>query len=102
MYFFELINSFIHSGYFYSASSRTLLLRGAPDTAWILCQSFTPKSHRQLQVKDLPRVPTWLLEQDSNPRPFERKATNLPMSHQAPINVLLLISILVFFNIWIQ
>jgi len=36
-----------------------LLLRGATDTARILCQSFTPKRHRQLRVKDLPKVPTW-------------------------------------------
>ena len=35
--------SFIHSGYFYSASSSPLLLRSAPDTAEILCRSFTPK-----------------------------------------------------------
>jgi|SRR6218665_1277819 len=48
-------HSFIHSGYFYSASSSPLLLRGAPDTAWILLGSFTPKHHRQLRVKDCPR-----------------------------------------------
>ena len=47
----------IHSGYFHSASSSPLLLRGALDTAWILCWSFMPKRHRQLQVKDLPKVP---------------------------------------------
>ena len=41
-------HSFIHSGYFYSASSSPLLLRGAPDTARILCRNFTPKRHRQL------------------------------------------------------
>src|SRR6218665_2459407 len=29
-----------------------LLLRGAPDTALILCRNFTPKRHRQLRVKD--------------------------------------------------
>src|SRR6218665_3835618 len=34
---------FIHSCYFYNASSSPLLLGGAPDTAWILCRSFTPK-----------------------------------------------------------
>src|SRR6218665_330070 len=45
---------FIHSGHFYSASSSPLLLRRAPDTARILCRSFTPKRHRQLRVKDLP------------------------------------------------
>ena len=35
--------SFVHSGYFYSASSSPLLLRGNPDTARILCRIFTPK-----------------------------------------------------------
>src|SRR6218665_3830618 len=73
----------IHSSYFYSASFSQLLLRGAPDTAWILCRSFMPKRHRQLQVKDLSKVPTWRLERDSNPRPLGRKATNLLMRHQA-------------------
>src|SRR6218665_1922624 len=60
-------HSFIHSGYFYSTSSSPLLLRGAPDTARILCQSFTLKRHRKLRVKDLPKVPTWQLEWDLNP-----------------------------------
>ena len=32
---------FIHSGYFYSASSSPLLLRGVPDTARILCRNMT-------------------------------------------------------------
>src|SRR6218665_1466641 len=45
--------SFIHSGYFCSAASNPLLLRGAPDTAQILCRSFAPKHHRQLRAKDL-------------------------------------------------
>src|SRR6218665_2247552 len=72
---------------FYIASSSPLLLRGAPDTARILCRSFTPKRHRQLQVKDLPKVPTWRLERDSNPLPFGRKASTLPMRHQAPQHV---------------
>ena len=30
-----------------------------PTTARILYRSFSPKRHRQLQVKDLPNVPTW-------------------------------------------
>jgi len=42
-----------------------------------------PKQHRPLRVKDLPMVPTWRLEQDSNRRPFGRKARNLLMSHHA-------------------
>src|SRR6218665_1915215 len=68
--YYSFIHSFIHSGHLYSASSVPPLLRGAPDTAWILCRSFTPKRHRQLRVKDLPKVHTWRL--DSNPTPFGR------------------------------
>src|SRR6218665_1338446 len=80
----SFIHSFIHSSYFYSASSSPLLLRGAPTTAQILCRSFTLKRHRQVRVKDLPKVLTWWQERDSNPRPFGRKAMNLPMSHHTP------------------
>src|SRR6218665_2827620 len=72
----KFIHSFIHSGYFYDASSSSL--RGVPDTAWILCQSFTLKRHRQLRVKDLPKVPTWWLERDSNPQPSGRQILTLP------------------------
>jgi len=79
-----MIHSFIHSGDFYSASSSSLLLRSAHDTERILCRSFTPKRHRQLRVKDFPKVPTWRLERYSNPQPFGRKAPNLPMSRHAP------------------
>ena len=61
--------SFIHSDHFYSASSSPFLLRSAPDTARILCRSFMPKRRRQLWVKDLPKVPTWRLERESNPQP---------------------------------
>jgi len=80
----KFIHSFIHPGYYYSLSSSPLLLRGTPGTAQILCRSFTPKCHRQLRMKDLPKVLTWWLELYSNPWPFGRKAPNLPMSHQAP------------------
>ena len=48
-----------------------------------LCQSFTQKGHRQLRVKDLPRVPMWRLEWDSNWRSSGWKAPNLLMSHHA-------------------
>src|SRR6218665_3816943 len=41
------------------------------------------------RVKDLPKVLAWRPERDSNPRPFERKATNLPMSHHAPRYIVL-------------
>jgi len=68
--------SFIHSDNFNSASSCPLTFRGAPDTARILCRSFMPKRHKQLWVNDLPNVPTWRLERDLNPQPFE--STNEP------------------------
>ena len=54
---------------------------GATDTVRILCRSFTLKRHRQL--RDLPEVPTWLLELDLNPRPSGRQVSTLPMSHHA-------------------
>src|SRR6218665_1672636 len=49
-------HSFIHSGYSCSTSSSPLLLRVAPNTALILCRSFTPKRHRQLRVKESPKI----------------------------------------------
>src|SRR6218665_1446693 len=70
-------NTFIHSFHF----SSPLLPRSALDTARTLSWSFTPKRHRQLRVKDLPKVPTWWPQRDSNPRPFCRKgfdSTNAP------------------------
>ena len=82
--------SFIHSDHFNSASSSPLLLRGALDAARILCRSFTPKRHRQLWVKNLPKVPVWRLERESNPWPIGRKASSLPMHHT--LIVLLIIS----------
>ena len=57
----------VNTGNLYSKSSSPLLLRGFPDTARILCWSFTPKRHGQLRARDLPKVLTWWLEHDSNP-----------------------------------
>src|SRR6218665_1347818 len=75
----SFIYSFIHSGHFCSASSSPLLVRSSPDTARILCRSFTPKRHRQLRVKDFRKVPTWRLQRDSKPRPSEGiESTNVP------------------------
>src|SRR6218665_751611 len=84
--FHSFIHSLIHSGYFYSASSSPLLLRGALDTVRVLFRSFTPKRHRKLRVKDLPKVHTWRLERGSNPRPSGRHASTLPMRHHAPFS----------------
>jgi len=76
---------FIHPGYLYSTFSSPLLLRSTHDKARIPSQSFKPKHHRQLRMKDLPKIPMWQLERNSNPWPFGRKALNLPMSHHAPM-----------------
>jgi len=55
-----------HSGNFYSAPSSPLLLRGAPDHSTDTVSEFHAEAHRQLQVKDLPKVPTWQLELESH------------------------------------
>src|SRR6218665_3868584 len=62
-------HSFIHSGHFYSAPSSPLLLRGAPDYGTDTVSEFHAEAHRQLQVKNLPKIPTWWLERESNSRP---------------------------------
>src|SRR6218665_1035735 len=56
------IHSFIHSGHFYSAISSPLLLRGAPDYNTDTVSEFHAETHSQLQVKALPKAPTWRLE----------------------------------------
>ena len=63
------IYSFIHSCHFYSAPSSPLLLRGAPDYSTDTVSEFHAEAHRQLQVKDLPKIPAWRLERESNQRP---------------------------------
>src|SRR6218665_1577042 len=73
------IHSFIHSGYFYSAFSSPLLLRGTIPTQYGYCVGVS--RHRKQRVKDFLKASTWRLERNSNPRPFGRKATNLPISH---------------------
>src|SRR6218665_314115 len=54
----EKIHSFIHSGHFYSAPSSPLPLRGAPDYSTDTVSEFHAEADRQLQIKDLPKVPT--------------------------------------------
>src|SRR6218665_2976600 len=61
---FQLIDSFIHSGHFYSAPSSPLLYRGTPDYSTDTVSEFHAEAHRQLQVKDLPKVPTWRPERE--------------------------------------
>src|SRR6218665_1960130 len=49
-----------HSGHFYSAPSSPLPLRGAPDYSTDTVSEFHAEAHRQLQVKDLPKVPPYM------------------------------------------
>ena len=53
------LRSFIHSGYFYSTSSSSLLLRGAQPQHCYCAGVNSPKCYRQLWGKDLPKVPMW-------------------------------------------
>src|SRR6218665_2702831 len=66
LFYFDL---FIYSGHFYSAPSSPLLLRGTPDYSTDTVSEFHAEAHRQMQVKNLPKVPTWWLDWESNPRP---------------------------------
>ena len=45
---------------------------------------FHAKTPEATASEEMPKVPTWRLERDSNLRFFGRKAWNLPMSHHAP------------------
>src|SRR6218665_1021894 len=49
--------------------------------AGVSCRSTTGNYK---SVKDLPKVPAWWLERDSNLQPFRRMASNLLMSHYTP------------------
>ena len=75
------LNSFIHSGHFYSTPSSPLLLGDAPDYSTDTVSEFHTEVHRQLQVKDLPKVPTWRLERESNPRPSGWESSSQPRHH---------------------
>ena len=86
---YYLINSFIHSGHFYSASSSLLLLIGAPDYSTDTVSEFHAEAHRQLWVKDLPKVPAWRLERESNPRPsgWESSTNATPRPVAQPMTI---------------
>ena len=74
----------IHSGYLFSASSSPLLLRGAPDTARILCRSFTPKRHRQLA--QCPYVAARMGFEPTTLRTKDVESTNAPPRPTTPTN----------------
>src|SRR6218665_2934171 len=83
----RVTHSFIHSFIHSLAISR------------IVCRSFMHMRYRQLRVKDLPKVPTWRLERDSNSRPFGRKAPNLPMS--PTLHMYIVLQCIVFYYFYV-
>jgi len=78
------IHSFIHSGHCYRAPLSPLLLRDAPDHSTDTVSGFHAEAHRQLQIKNMPKVPTWRLERESNPRPSGWKSSSKPRRHHVP------------------
>src|SRR6218665_1581702 len=59
----SFIHSIIHSGYFYSASSSPLLLRGAPDYCIDTVSELTHRSATSnCERRTCPKVPTWRIE----------------------------------------
>ena len=81
-------NPFIHSRYFYIASSSRLLFRGIPDYSIDTVTELTRQSATgNCKWRTCPRsLTTRRLEWDLNPRPSGRKAANLPLSHHAHNN----------------
>src|SRR6218665_651415 len=78
---------FIHSGYFYSASSNPLLLRGAPDYSIVTVSELKHRSATETVSEGLsqsPYVVAGVGFKISNLRPSGCKAPNLPLSHHAP------------------
>src|SRR6218665_886301 len=79
------IHSFIHLAISIAPLQVFYYSEALPTTARILYRSFTPKRHRQLQVKDLPKVLTWL-ERESTPRPSGLKSSPQPRRYHVPLN----------------
>src|SRR6218665_2487693 len=80
------VHSFIHSFYFYGASSSPLLLRGAPDSARIGLS--VPELHAEapqaIVSKGLARCPYVAARAGGEPMIFGRKASTLPKHYHAP------------------
>src|SRR6218665_200404 len=75
-------HSFIHSfirSFIQAISIATLQVRYY--SARILVPEFHAEAPQTIAIKNLPKVPTWRLEEDSDPRPSGRKASTLPMHH---------------------
>ena len=75
---FSYDNSFIHSGYFYSASSSPLLLRSASDTAWM--SEFLAESPQPTASEGLSKGPYMVARAGSEPITLTKgdESTNEP------------------------
>ena len=69
--------SFIHSAISIVPLQVLYYSEALPTTPHTVSE-FHAEAHRQLQVKDLPKVPTWRLERESNPRPSGWKSPSQP------------------------
>src|SRR6218665_389539 len=50
-----------------------------------LCRNLHAEALHATLMKDLPKVPTWRLERDLNPRPSRRKTSTLPIRHHVQL-----------------
>src|SRR6218665_1501612 len=76
--------SFIHYGHFYSAPSSPLLLRGAPDYSTDTVSELHADAQRQLQVKDLPKVPIMVARAGVEPTTLRLKAIDSTKAPPCP------------------
>src|SRR6218665_793769 len=86
IYICLFIYLFIYSGYFYSAFSSPLLLRGAPDTARIPCRSFTPKCHTSEGLSQVPYLAVSAVVKPMTLRTKGVDSTNGPPRPTTPVS----------------
>src|SRR6218665_1169027 len=82
----ELIQSFIHS-FIYAISIGPLQVRyysKALPTQHGYCAGVSGQSATGNRVKDLPKVPTWRLERDSNPLPTTIRSKGIDSTNAPP------------------
>ena len=87
--------SFIHSGYFYRASSSPLLLRGAPDTARILSE-FHAEAPQATMSEGLAQGPYVAARVGVEPMTFRTKgvdSTNVPPTPHKSLSFLVILNL---------
>ena len=80
----EGIHSFIHSGYFYSASSSPLLLRGAPNYSIDTVSEFHAEAPQATASEGLAQGAYVAARTGFELATLRIKAPNLPIGHHAP------------------